>query len=342
MKFRRTIAAMAFMSAAGFAAAQQADEAPVLEPLEILDVEAPPTVTDITYFNGRWPVSNFTLDRLDFLDFRGNVLSTYPLNLGVYNLYGTAGKLYFDAVDSSGKFQGGYLSKDFMVNGMYLPPGFVPGGGVAVYPDDTGVFLSKSPPSLVWFTKNYVYSSPPITIPGQPSQVDLCPGGNWCIGVQTGLLVLDRNWSINAVPNYTANVTAVRFCGDRLWLGGNGFVDYSLNLGADYHLWQFKRATLSFQVNGLDCGQNGTAVGAGNNGSAVYIDPTNNVTRVFLLSPTRNFVKVSLGPGRFPNGYFQDSQGGLLYSIPASDLQWPADRNSSSSRLVPLSLRNFF
>ena len=346
MKIRRAIAAAAFVSAAGFAAAQQADEPrderPALEPLEVLDVEAPPTVTDVTYFNGRWAGANFTLDRLEFFDFRGNVLGTYPLNLGVFNLYSSAGnKLYFDAVDSSSKFRGGYLSKDFMVNGMFLPSGFVP-GGVAVHPDDTGVFISKSPPSLVWFTKDYVYSSPPITIPGLPSKIDICPGGNWCIGTQTGLLVLDRNWSINAVPNFTVNVTALRFCGDRLFLGGNGFVNYSLNPGVDYRSWQFKGFTVPFQVNSFDCGQNGTAVGAGSNGGAVYVDPTNNVTRTFQLSPTRTFVKVSLGPGRLPNGYFQDSQGGLLFSIPASDIQWPADRNTSSSRLISLSLRHLF
>ncbi len=343
MKFRRTIAAVVFVSAASFAAAQQADESRDEHPgLEPLDVEAPPTVTDHTYFNGRWVGANFPQDRLDYFDFRGNVVGTYPLALGVFNLYGSAGsKLYFDAVDSSGKFRGGFVTKDFMVNGMFLPPGFVP-GGVAVHPDDTGVFMSKSPPSLVWFTKNYVYSSPPITIPGLPSQIDICPGGNWCIGTQTGLLVLDRSWNINPVPNLTANITGVKFCGDRLFLGGNGFVDYSLNPGADFRSWQFKGFTVPFQVNSFDCGQNGTAVGAGSNGGAVYVDPNNNVTRTFQLSPTRTFVKVSLGPGRFPNGYFQDTQGGLLYSIPASDLQYPADRNSTSSRLGPFSLRTLF
>lgn len=300
-----------------------------------------PMVTNVIYFDGKWVGSDFTNDRLSYFDSRGNVLGTNPLGLGVTNLYGSAGKKYFGGVDSTGKYRGGYLYRDTTPVEMVFPTGFVP-SGLAVHPDDTAVFIQKSPPSYVWFTKNYSYTSPVIPVPYQPSQIDVCPGDNWCIGGQTGLWVLDRNWSINPVPNSSANVTAVKFCGNTLALGGPGFLDYSLKPGLDYTAWEFTRVTLPFQVNSIDCGQNGTIVGAGTNGSVVYEDPTNNVTRIFQLSPTRNFIKVALGPGRSPNGYFLDSQRLLSYNLLASDLQSPADPNSVTPRLLQFSLRTLF
>jgi len=273
------------------------------------------------------------------VDFGGNVKSATRINLFAFNLYPAGGSIFFNAFDASSQARVGFAHK-VEVHGALLPSGFLSqGGGVAARGDRFGASLSRSQSSLELFHADEIYSLTPVALSGGPLRgIDIGPGGNIYVGLNGGIASVTYTVAVSRVPSYTLTPLTLRGCGDYLWVGGSSFMD---RLKIDGEQVSVFHATRPFPVMSMDCGQGGTAVGAGTNGYLYAVDPVAGTAHSYQTNVNADFVKVALGPGLIPNGLALTNQGNLA-NFRLVDINFPNDRNSSTARLVPLSLRKSF
>jgi hypothetical protein len=295
---------------------------------------------DVIYgFNGAWVVSDGILDQFLDVSFNGTILRSARVNLYAINLYGAAGKTYFNALDSNGRQRVGFEFRGNL-RGAFLPDGyFNQGSSLAVRADDNGVTGSRSVPGFSLFKADLIYSLKPVIAFGPTRGLDAGPGGNFYAGLPTGIQIISPDGISSLLANYSASVNSIRACGDWLWVGTTNSLDWVAVANGAASVMRFPTPT---SILSVDCGGNGSVLATGDQASLYYINPALNLSKSFTVQGANTMVKIAEGPGTTPRALILDfnlsNTTSLLRSLVLSD-SYAADRNTSSTRLIQPSLR---
>ncbi|HKA35830.1 MAG TPA: hypothetical protein VKH43_03370 [Thermoanaerobaculia bacterium] len=312
------------------------------EPLVIRDLDAPVNILDVAYgYYGGWAATDGIGDQILDLTFTGGILRTAPLNLYMVNIYPADGKYFFNAADSNGRFRVGF-EKNFNVRGTFLPAGFLSqGSSLAVRPDDNGATTSNQFAQANLFKADQIYSLTPLTLkPQLRGGMDVGPLGYFYVGYSSGIQVVSPDGTSSTLGNYAANVTAIRACGDGLWVGTSASIDW---VTVSNGIGSLMRYPTQNGILSVDCGGNGSAVASGTLGTLYYVNPAQSVFQGFQVQGGTNLIKVALGPGVAVRGLVLDSANGLgtlkSFSLNAA---YGITRDTTTNRLQPLAIRTVF
>ncbi len=237
-------------------------------------------------------------DGVIFMNTAGAQIGFQPLNLLPLNLTTAYGRLYLNALDSSGRSVIAYVSDSTVVQ-QFLPNNFLSQGGLlTVGPDGSGVSFSNTLSSLVRFDKNLILSTPSaVSLPGKPAAVATWNGVSWIgFGSPTGsgLATVQPDGTVQVRSTLPSPPTVMEPCGDNLFIGGVQLMAQARMSSGGQIVIDLIPTTLT--IRGLSCLAGGGAMYVAD-GRVVGIRSASGTLHNYTVPGTGNLTGVATAPG---------------------------------------------
>ena len=248
--------------------------------------------------SGSFVAADGQQDGLVFLNTAGAQIGFQPLNLFPFNLTTAYGRLYFQALDSSGRSVIAYTSGSTLVQQL-LPNNFLSQGGLlTVGPDGNGVSYSNALSSLLRHDKNLVLSPPSVvSLPGRPAAIATWNGAPWiAFGGSTGsgLAAVQPDGTVQVRSTLPNSPTVMEPCGDNLVIGGVQLLVQARISAAGQIVLDVTPTSLT--IRGLSCLPGGDVMYVAD-GRVVGIRSASGTLQNYTVPGTGNLAGVATAPG---------------------------------------------